>query len=107
LHINFQFVPLSEHTAPVVKTSHLMLYSEKIVLCYKIYKHINALFMQNIDFFSVKSSGTQSNQWGFKTTALSGWHLQWKIICNLECTCTCMSYVIYLPAVVVAIMSNF
>jgi hypothetical protein len=49
LHLNTQSVPRSKHSASVIKTSHLMLYSEIIAVCSHIQtKDINAVCGQNV-----------------------------------------------------------
>jgi hypothetical protein len=54
-----QLVPRSKHTAWVIKTNKLMLYSEKIAVYSEIHtKHINVLCGQNIVLLSDEAGGT-------------------------------------------------
>ena len=53
--LKIQFVPRSEHTASVIQTSQLMLYSEIISVCSQIHtKHMNTLCGQNVRLLNVK-----------------------------------------------------
>ena len=53
--LKIQFVPRSEHTASVIQTSQLILYSEIISVCSQIHtKHMNTLCGQNVRLLNVK-----------------------------------------------------
>jgi hypothetical protein len=51
----------------VTNTSLLMFYKAKVAVCSEIRtKHINAVCVQNVEFFSVKPGGTRSNHWALR-----------------------------------------
>ena len=47
-NLKTQFVPRRKHSASVIKTDNLLLYSEKLAVCSEIHaKHINALWAEH------------------------------------------------------------
>ena len=55
---DIQSVPRSKHPLSVIKTNQLMLCREIIAVCSEIHtKHINTLYGQNVEVFSVKLGG--------------------------------------------------
>ena len=56
-----------KHSVSVIKTSHLMLYTEIIAVSSEIrIKHTNTLCGQNVELLNVKPGGTYSNHCALK-----------------------------------------
>jgi hypothetical protein len=58
LHIRNQSVPRCKHFTTVIKTSQLMMYKAKIVVCSEIRKKHSTQSGQHVEILNVKPGGT-------------------------------------------------
>jgi len=68
LYIKTQSVTRSKHSGSVIKTTHLMLYTEIIADYSQTHtKHINTVCGQNVEWLNVKCVGTELRKVKYRT----------------------------------------